>query len=70
MKINFNFYLVFLALSSCLGEGFRARFVRSSNNSGLGGYDRFYMRGMTTTGFSMSEQIELDDIFRDENRGG
>jgi hypothetical protein len=58
--------VVFLALSSCLGESFRAHFARSSDNEHIDGYDRFYLRGMTTSGFSMSEQIELDEMYREE----
>ncbi|KAH8705470.1 hypothetical protein BGW36DRAFT_422026 [Talaromyces proteolyticus] len=57
--------LAFLALSSCLGDRFRAR-LRGVSSIGADAYGRDYLRTMTNTGPAMSEQIELDDMYREE----
>jgi hypothetical protein len=52
-----DFYAIaFLALSSCLGSGFRGE-------HGL--HDRTYFRTMTSTGPSASEHIELGAMLDD-----
>ncbi|PGH19565.1 hypothetical protein AJ80_03901 [Polytolypa hystricis UAMH7299] len=55
-------WLVFLALSSCLGDEFRAYFAGFPVNPRSAVYDRNYLRTMTNSGSAMSEQIELDDM--------
>ncbi|KAL1967990.1 hypothetical protein VTN77DRAFT_2407 [Rasamsonia byssochlamydoides] len=59
-------FVAFLALSSCLGDSFRARLRRLSIRPGVDAYDRHYLRTMTNTGSAMSEQIELDEMIREE----
>jgi hypothetical protein len=54
-----------LALSSCLGDGLRNR-IRGVRTNGRGSYGPEYLRTMTFTGPAMSEQIELDDMYREE----
>lgn len=54
-----------LALSSCLGDGLRDR-IRGVRRNGRGSYGPEYLRTMTFTGPAMSEQIELDDMYREE----
>ncbi|PGG95264.1 hypothetical protein AJ79_10153 [Helicocarpus griseus UAMH5409] len=56
-------FLTFLALSSCLGDGFRARLA--GVNPREAAYGRSYLRTMTNSGSAMSEQIELEDMLRD-----
>jgi hypothetical protein len=53
------------ALSSCLGDGLRNR-IRGVRSNGRGSYGPEYLRTMTFTGPAMSEQIELDDMYREE----
>ncbi|EEA28503.1 hypothetical protein TMatcc_003168 [Talaromyces marneffei ATCC 18224] len=57
--------LAWFALSSCLGDGLRNR-IRGARRSGRGSYGPEYLRTMTFTGPAMSEQIELDDMYREE----
>ncbi|KKZ63665.1 hypothetical protein EMCG_02033 [[Emmonsia] crescens] len=57
--------IAFLALSSCLGDSFRARIAGFSINPREGVYDRSYLRTMTNSSSAMSEQIELEDMLRD-----
>ncbi|KIY03916.1 uncharacterized protein Z520_00608 [Fonsecaea multimorphosa CBS 102226] len=52
----------FLALSSCLGERFRARVSGFTINPRHGSYDRTYFRTMTNPGPSSSEHIELETM--------
>ncbi|OJD24275.1 hypothetical protein ACJ73_04367 [Blastomyces percursus] len=59
----------FLALSSCLGDSFRARIAGFSINPREAIYDRSYLRTMTNSGSAMSEQIELEDMLRDRAEG-
>lgn len=54
-----------LALSSCLGDGLRNR-IRGVRSNGRGSYGPEYLRTMTFTGPAMSEQIELDNMYREE----
>ncbi|OQV04207.1 hypothetical protein CLAIMM_09123 [Cladophialophora immunda] len=56
------FFIAFLALSSCLGERFRARVSGFTINSRHGSYDRTYFRTMTNPGPSSSEHIELETM--------
>lgn len=55
-------FTVYLVLSSCLGDNVRTRVSRSSVDARRGVYDRNYLRTMTNSGTSMSEQIELQEI--------
>ncbi|KAK2766828.1 hypothetical protein FQN54_006142 [Arachnomyces sp. PD_36] len=59
-------FIVFLALSSCLGDGFRARIAGFSINPRAAVYDNNYLRTMTNSGPAMSEQIELEEMLRQE----
>ncbi len=52
----------YLILSSCLGDRFRGRISGISANPHRGVYDSNYLRTMTNSGASMSEQIELQEI--------
>jgi hypothetical protein len=52
---------VYLALSSCLGDGFRSRFSVNPRNAT---FDRHYFRTMTNSGPGLSEQIEMENIFK------
>ncbi|KAG5304802.1 hypothetical protein I7I50_05007 [Histoplasma capsulatum G186AR] len=61
----FFLLIAFLALTSCLGESFRARIAGFSINPREAAYGRSYLRTMTNSGSAMSEQIELDDMLRD-----
>ncbi|ODH14130.1 hypothetical protein ACO22_06672 [Paracoccidioides brasiliensis] len=58
--------IVFLALSSCLGDGFRARLAGFPANTREGAYGRSYLRTMTNSGSAMSEHVELEDMIRDQ----
>ncbi|KGQ01754.1 hypothetical protein PAAG_11472 [Paracoccidioides lutzii Pb01] len=58
--------IVFLALSSCLGDGFRAHLAGFSVNPREGAYGRSYLRTMTNSGSAMSEHVELEDMIRDQ----
>ncbi|OAP62939.1 hypothetical protein AYL99_02166 [Fonsecaea erecta] len=65
--VPFLFFLghvqtAFLALSSCLGERFRARVSGFTVNPRHGSYDRTYFRTMTNPGPSSSEHIELETM--------
>ncbi|PGH05539.1 hypothetical protein GX51_02878 [Blastomyces parvus] len=65
----FLLLLAFLALTSCLGDSFRARIAGFSINPRDAIYDRSYLRTMTNSGSAMSEQIELEDMLRDRTDG-
>ena len=57
----------FLALSSCLGNGFRSRYGFSLDpREGI--YDRTYFRTMTNTGPAASEHIELESMLGESDR--
>ena len=53
---------VFLALSSCLGDRFRARVSGFPTNPGGGAYDQTYFRTMTNSGPGASEHIEMETM--------
>lgn len=55
----------FLALSSCLGDSFRARLAGFTVRPRIDAYDRNYLRTMTNNGSAMSEQIELENMLRE-----
>jgi hypothetical protein len=66
--IPFTFFLVFLALSSCMGDGFRARISGMSINPRHGSYGRGYARGLGSgAGSSGWEQIEMEDMMGDDS---
>ena len=52
-------------VSSCLGNGFRARVSGFSINPSDIIYDRSYLRTMTYSGPAMSEHIELQDMMEE-----
>jgi hypothetical protein len=59
--VAFLFFLVYLALSSCMGDGFRAR---------VGGmtFSRSYARGMRgSAGAGGWEQIEMEDMLGEDS---
>ncbi|KAL2221903.1 hypothetical protein M432DRAFT_636573 [Thermoascus aurantiacus ATCC 26904] len=60
-------FIAFLALSSCLGDGFRARLAGFTIRPRIDAYDRHYLRTMTNggSGSAMSEQIELENMLRE-----
>lgn len=61
--VPFLFFLVFLALSSCLGDRFRARIANISFNPRHGSYGRSYTRGLGSgAGSAGWEQIEMEDM--------
>ncbi|KAJ5086487.1 hypothetical protein NUU61_007794 [Penicillium alfredii] len=51
-----------LAVSACLGSHLRTRLGEFSARPGLDAYGPSYLRTMASTGPSMSEQIELEDM--------
>lgn len=53
-------YPAFLALSSCLGNNFRARVSGVTINPRRGAYDQTLFRNMTTHAYPSSEQIEME----------
>jgi hypothetical protein len=55
----------YLALSSCLGNDFRARIAGFSIDPRYAAYDRHYVRTMASGGSGMSEQIELQDMMEE-----
>ncbi|KAL2006260.1 hypothetical protein VTN00DRAFT_9914 [Thermoascus crustaceus] len=58
-------FVAFLALSSCLGDSFRARLAGFAVRPRIDAYDRNYLRTMTNSGSAMSEQIELENMLRE-----
>ncbi|KAL2003408.1 hypothetical protein VTN02DRAFT_3918 [Thermoascus thermophilus] len=58
-------FIAFLALSSCLGDRFRARLAGFTVRPRIDAYDRNYLRTMTNSGSAMSEQIELENMLRE-----
>ncbi|KAL1996845.1 hypothetical protein VTN49DRAFT_7710 [Thermomyces lanuginosus] len=58
--------VVFLALSSCLGDSLRA-YLRGASRNDLGSYRANYFRTMTNPGVALSEQIELEDLMRERH---
>jgi hypothetical protein len=66
--IPFIFFLVFLALSSCMGDGFRARISGMSINPRHGSYGRGYARGLGSgAGSAGWEQIEMEDMMGEDS---
>ena len=56
---------VFLALSSCLGERFRARVSGFSINPRHGSYDHTYFRTIPNAGPASSEHIEMETMLNE-----
>lgn len=54
-----NKYKAYLALTSCLGDSFRARYSRHGEHLA---FDGSYLRTMTNSGPGMSEQIEMQTM--------
>ncbi|KAG8627970.1 hypothetical protein KVT40_003843 [Elsinoe batatas] len=55
--------IAWCALSSCLGDSFRAQFGGVTINSRMGSYGRSYARHMTSgAGQGGWEQIEMEDM--------
>ena len=60
-------FTVFLALSSCLGDGFRATISNISVNPRHGSYGRRYARSLGSgAGQGGWEQIEMEDMLGDD----
>lgn len=57
--------IVFLALSSCLGNRLRMRGF--STNPRDGNYGQTYFRTMTNSGPAMSEHIEMETMLNDRD---
>ncbi len=57
--------IVFLALSSCLGNRLRMRGF--SSNTKDGNYSKTYFRTMTNSGTAMSEHIEMETMLNDRD---
>jgi len=55
---------VFLALSSCLGDGLRTRIAGARIDPRHGVYGRSYARGLGSFVPAGSEQIEMEDVMR------
>jgi len=63
-------FIVYLAVSSCLGDSIRSRISNLSDlDPRRGAYDRRYARMMGTSGFGASEQIELQDMLESRADG-
>lgn len=62
-----DLWVAFLALSSCLGDGFRARVSGFSLNPRHGSYDHTYFRTMTNPGPGSSEHIEMETMLNDRH---
>lgn len=66
--IPFTFFLIFLALSSCMGDNFRARISGMSINPRHGSYGRGYARGLGSgAGSAGWEQIEMEDMMGEDS---
>lgn len=55
-------FTVFLALSSCLGNGLRTRIAGARIDPRHGVYGRSYARGLGSFVPGASEQIEMEDV--------
>ena len=64
--IPFLFFLAFLAASSCMGDGFRARFAGVTFNPRNASFGRNYTRGMGA-GSGGWEQIEMEDMMGEDS---
>jgi hypothetical protein len=62
------FFIAFLALSSCMGDGFRARFAGMSFNPRHASFGRNYTRGFGSgAGSAGWEQIEMEDMLGEDS---
>ncbi|KAF2009964.1 hypothetical protein BU24DRAFT_467460 [Aaosphaeria arxii CBS 175.79] len=62
------FFIAFLALSSCMGENFRARIAGMTFSPRNTSFGRFYARGMGSgAGQAGWEQIEMEDMLGDDS---
>lgn len=64
-QIDMLICIVFLALSSCLGNRLRMRGF--SPNTRDGNYSKTYFRTMTNSGPAMSEHIEMETMLNDRD---
>jgi hypothetical protein len=62
--IPFALFLAFLALSSCLGDRFRARMSSTPQHASFG---RSYVAGLAGAGHAGWEQIEMEDVLADHS---
>jgi hypothetical protein len=68
LGVPFIFFLVFLALSSCLGNDFRARVAGITFNPRHASYGNSYGRGLQGgAGTGGWEGIEMDELLRDDS---
>lgn len=58
--------IVFLALSSCLGDTIRPRITGSRRRNGT--YEQAYLRTMTYSGPASSEHIEMETMLNERDR--
>jgi len=67
LGVPFLFFLAFLALSSCLGNDFRARVAGITFNPRHASYGRSYARGLRGgVGSGGWEQIEMEDMLGED----
>ena len=68
LGVPFIFFLVFLALSSCLGNDFRARVAGITFNPRHASFGNSYGRGLQGgAGTGGWEGIEMDELLRDDS---
>lgn len=68
LLVPFLFFLAFLAASSCMGDGFRARFAGMTFNPRQASFGRNYTRGFGSGASSAGwEQIEMEDMLGDDS---
>jgi hypothetical protein len=66
--IPFLFFLVFLALSSCMGDRFRAHVSGITFNPRHASFGRGYARGLGSgAGQAGWEQIEMEDMLGEDS---
>ena len=66
--VPFLFFLAFLALSSCMGDRFRARVSGITLNPRHASFGRNYMRGMGSGAAGAGwEQIEMEDMLGEDS---
>ena len=66
--VPFLFCLAFLAASSCMGEGFRARIAGVTFNPRNASFGRNYTRGFGSgAGSAGWEQIEMEDMLGEDS---
>ncbi len=63
---NTDIRLAFLALSSCLGDDFRARLSGIKLDHRRAAFDRGYLRNLSSGGQGPWEQVEMEDMLDDE----